>query len=65
MSRKAVAQFFKTANPEDEFFLVEFNRPRRFDNQIHHQPGGDSKPARLHALEGQDRVAGRRVPGLT
>ncbi len=25
MSRKAVAQFFKTANPEDEFFLVEFN----------------------------------------
>ena len=24
-SRKAVAQFFKTANPEDEFFLVEFN----------------------------------------
>jgi Ca-activated chloride channel homolog len=25
MSRKAVAQFFKTANPEDEFFLVEFS----------------------------------------
>lgn len=25
MSRKAAAQFFKTANPEDEFFLVEFN----------------------------------------
>lgn len=24
-SREAVAQFFKTANPEDEFFLVEFN----------------------------------------
>jgi Ca-activated chloride channel family protein len=24
-SRKAVAQFFKTANPEDEFFLVQFN----------------------------------------
>ena len=24
-SRLAVAQFFKTANPEDEFFLVEFN----------------------------------------
>ena len=24
-SRQAVAQFFKTANPEDEFFLVEFN----------------------------------------
>src|SRR5215472_2202120 len=24
-SRQAVAAFFKTANPEDEFFLVEFN----------------------------------------
>jgi Ca-activated chloride channel family protein len=24
-SREAVAQFFKTANPEDEFFLVQFN----------------------------------------
>jgi Ca-activated chloride channel homolog len=28
-SRMAARQFFKTANPEDEFFLVEFdNRPR-------------------------------------
>lgn len=28
-SRQAAAQFFKAANPEDEFFLVEFNdRPR-------------------------------------
>ena len=24
-SRQAVAQFFKLANPEDEFFLVQFN----------------------------------------
>ena len=24
-SRQAAAQFFKTANPEDEFFLVQFN----------------------------------------
>ena len=24
-SRQAAAQFFKTANPEDEFFLVKFN----------------------------------------
>ena len=24
-SRQAVAQFFRTANPEDEFFLIEFN----------------------------------------
>lgn len=28
-SRQAVAQFFKTANPEDEFFLIQFNdRPQ-------------------------------------
>ncbi len=28
-ARQAAAQFFKTANPEDEFFLVQFNdRPR-------------------------------------
>lgn len=28
-SREAVAQFFKTANPEDEFYLIEFNdRPQ-------------------------------------
>jgi VWFA-related protein len=28
-SREAAAQFFRTANPEDEFFLVEFNeRPK-------------------------------------
>jgi len=28
-SREAVAQFFKTANPDDEFFLIEFNdRPQ-------------------------------------
>src|SRR5260370_27049635 len=28
-SRQACAQFFKTANPEDEFFLIEFNdRPQ-------------------------------------
>ncbi len=28
-SRQAAAEFFKTANPEDEFFLVEFNeRPK-------------------------------------
>src|SRR5437660_12096646 len=30
LSRQAVAQFFKTANPQDEFFLVQSgNRPLR------------------------------------
>ena len=36
-SRQAVAQFFKTANPEDEFFLVQFNdRPELVDG-LHHE----------------------------
>ena len=30
LSRMAAAAFFKTANPEDEFFLVEFNDSRRW-----------------------------------
>jgi len=35
-SRQAVAQFFKTANPEDEFFLVQFNdRPELAHNFTH------------------------------
>ncbi|MFN0164799.1 MAG: VWA domain-containing protein [Bryobacteraceae bacterium] len=35
-SRQAVAQFFKTANPEDEFFLVQFNdRPEIAFNFTH------------------------------
>ena len=32
-SRQAVAQFFRTTNPQDEFFLVEFNdRPQLADS---------------------------------
>ena len=63
-SRQAVAQFFKTANPEDEFFLVQFNDSRRAGAAVHHQPGRDSEPAHLHAVQGPDRAAGRHLPGL-
>ncbi len=35
-SRQAVAQFFKTANPEDQFFLVQFNdRPELTQDFTH------------------------------
>ena len=35
-SRQAVSQFFKTANPEDEFFLVQFNdRPQLATSLTH------------------------------
>jgi VWFA-related protein len=35
-AREAVAQFFKTANPEDEFFLVQFNdRPEAMTGFTH------------------------------
>jgi Ca-activated chloride channel family protein len=63
-SRQAVAQFFKTANPEDEFFLVEFSDRADSGDQVHHQPGGDSEPPDLHPVQGQDGAAGRRIPGL-
>jgi VWFA-related protein len=35
-SRQAVAQFFKTANPEDEFFLVQFNDNARLIQPFTH-----------------------------
>jgi VWFA-related protein len=35
-SRQAVAQFFKTANPEDEFFLVQFNDTARLIQPFTH-----------------------------
>ncbi len=35
-SREAAAQFFKTANPEDEFFLIQFsNRPKLVQGFTH------------------------------
>ncbi len=54
-SRQAVAQFFKTANPEDEFFLVEFNDPAEPDSALHAQPGGD--PERLTFTQSKGKTA--------
>jgi len=37
-SRQAVSQFFKTANPDDEFFLVEFNDNPTMVSGFTHNP---------------------------
>ncbi len=62
-SRQAVAQFFKTANPEDEFFLVQFNDNAAPGSAIHAQPGGDSEPADLHPGQRPDGAARRHLSG--
>ena len=62
-SREAAAQFFKTANPEDEFFLVRFNdRPElavafTTDTEIS-RIGTD-----VHPIQGANRAARRRLHG--
>ncbi len=38
-SREAAAQFFKTANPEDEFFLVQFNDRPTLTQAFTHETG--------------------------
>lgn len=38
-SREAAAQFFKTSNPEDEFFLVQFNDRPMLTQAFTHEPG--------------------------
>ena len=63
-SRQAVAQFFKTANPEDEFFLVEFS-DRADLVQPFTQTWKKSRTADLHPIQGPDGAARCRVPGLT
>ncbi|SRR5579884_1165588 len=54
-SREAVAQFLKTANPEDEFFLVQFNdRPELL---VPFTPIPEDVQNRLPFLESKGRTA--------
>ncbi len=62
-SRQAVAQFFKTANPEDEFFLVQFNDRPELTVPFTHNTGRDSEPPDVHAVQGKHRPARRHLPG--
>jgi len=36
-AREAALEFFKTANPEDEFFLVSFNDRAELMSTLHQQ----------------------------
>jgi VWFA-related protein len=54
-SREAVAQFLKTANPEDEFFLVQFNdRP---ELTVPFTPLTEEVQSRLSFVESKGRTA--------
>ena len=44
-SRQAAVEFFKTANPEDEFFLVRIQRPPAARHAVHPGHGRDPEPA--------------------
>jgi VWFA-related protein len=54
-SRQATAQFFKTANPEDEFFLIQFNdRPELV---VPFTPNVDEIQSRLAFTQAKGRTA--------
>ena len=54
-SRQAVAEFMKTANPEDEFFLVQFNdRP---ELTVHFTPDTEEIQNRLMFTQSKGRTA--------
>jgi VWFA-related protein len=54
-SRQAVAQFLKTANPEDEFFLVQFNdRP---ELTVPFTPDTEEVQSRLTFIQSKGRTA--------
>jgi Ca-activated chloride channel family protein len=54
-SRQAVAQFLKTANPEDEFFLVQFNdRP---ELSVSFTPDTEEIQSHLSFLQSKGRTA--------
>jgi Ca-activated chloride channel family protein len=54
-SRQAVAQFLKTANPEDEFFLVQFNdRP---ELAVPFTPDPENIQGRLAFMQSKGRTA--------
>jgi VWFA-related protein len=54
-SRQAVAQFLKTANPEDEFFLIQFNdRP---ELSVGFTPDTEEVQNRLTFIESKGRTA--------
>jgi VWFA-related protein len=55
LSRAAANQFFRTANPEDEYFLVEFNDKPRLAVPLTRDP--DDIQAQLAATQSKGRTA--------
>ena len=62
-SRQAAVQFFKTANPEDEFFLVEFNDRPELVVPFHRRHRGHSESPGVRPIQGKNRAAGWRLHG--
>ena len=62
-SRQAVWQFIKIANPEDEFFLIEFADSPKFDHQIHSECGRNPKSTAFYSAQGQNGAARRSLSG--
>ncbi len=62
-SRQAVKQFMKTANPEDEFFLIQFNDRPEMSVAVHSRHRRDSEPADVHRVQGTHRAARWRLHG--
>ena len=62
-SRLAAVQFFRTANPQDEFFLVEFQRSRATGQHLHRQRGRTPEPPDVHRGARRDRAVRRNLPG--
>ncbi len=62
-SRQAVAQFFKTANPEDEFFLVQFNDNAQLIQPFTHNLEEIQNRLTFTQSKGQHRAARRYLYG--
>jgi len=58
LSRMAAAAFFKTANPEDEFFLVEFNDTPKMVVPLTRDVEEIQNQLTFAQSKGRDRAAG-------
>ncbi len=58
-SRLAAVQFFRTANPQDEFFLVNFNDRAQLASYVHRKRGGIAESFDVYCGAWRDGAAGR------
>ena len=64
-AREAALQFFKTANPQDEFFLVSFNERAELTSAFTNSVEDLQEPHDVDRSERADRAAGRNLSGLS